>query len=244
MTLRPAELGGIEIRLQATAAGITAQVVADSPEAARLLAQAGDDLRRALEARNVTLVSLEVSTTADQQERRAPAASGRTATTPTASPAGRRQRCRRRSRARSDRPYRDRAARWAARRRPRLTPTPEAMTVIPPVTGRNTGDWNRRHVPANGQLGKDQFLKLFVAQLQHQDPMNPMQDSEFMGQMASFSTLEQVTNLATANEQIAANLSPPARSACSAARSRDWTLTTDPTPASSRRSPPRAARRP
>jgi flagellar basal-body rod modification protein FlgD len=58
----------------------------------------------------------------------------------------------------------------------------------------------------NAELGKDQFLKLFVAQLQHQDPMNPMQDSDFMGQMASFSTLEQVTNMATANEAIAANL--------------------------------------
>jgi flagellar basal-body rod modification protein FlgD len=59
---------------------------------------------------------------------------------------------------------------------------------------------------ANGSLGKDQFLKLFVAQLQHQDPMNPMNDSEFMGQMASFSTLEQVSNLAAANERVAANL--------------------------------------
>jgi flagellar basal-body rod modification protein FlgD len=53
----------------------------------------------------------------------------------------------------------------------------------------------------NGSLGKDQFLRLFVAQLQHQDPMNPMNDSEFMAQMASFSTLEQVTNLAIANER-------------------------------------------
>jgi flagellar basal-body rod modification protein FlgD len=58
----------------------------------------------------------------------------------------------------------------------------------------------------NGAMGKDQFLKLFVAQLQHQDPMNPMQDSDFMGQMASFSTLEQVSNMAAANAQIAANL--------------------------------------
>jgi flagellar basal-body rod modification protein FlgD len=58
----------------------------------------------------------------------------------------------------------------------------------------------------NGAMGKDQFLKLFVAQLQHQDPMNPMQDGEFMGQMASFSTLEQVSNLAAANEKIAAAL--------------------------------------
>ena len=58
----------------------------------------------------------------------------------------------------------------------------------------------------NAELGKDQFLKLFVAQLQHQDPMNPMQDGEFMGQMASFSTLEQVTNMASANAAMATNL--------------------------------------
>ena len=58
----------------------------------------------------------------------------------------------------------------------------------------------------NGSLGKDQFLKLFVAQLQHQDPMNPMNDSEFMAQMASFSTLEQVTNLASANERMATSM--------------------------------------
>ena len=51
----------------------------------------------------------------------------------------------------------------------------------------------------NSAMGKDQFLKLFVAQLQNQDPMNPMQDSDFMGQMASFSTLEQVSNLASEN---------------------------------------------
>jgi flagellar basal-body rod modification protein FlgD len=59
---------------------------------------------------------------------------------------------------------------------------------------------------SGGAMGKDQFLKLFVAQLQHQDPMSPMNDNEFMGQMASFSTLEQVSNLAAANQQIAANL--------------------------------------
>jgi len=65
LNLRPAELGGIEIRLQTSAAGVTAQVVADSPEAARLLQQAADDLRRSLERHDVTLLSLDVSTAGD-----------------------------------------------------------------------------------------------------------------------------------------------------------------------------------
>lgn len=59
----------------------------------------------------------------------------------------------------------------------------------------------------NTSLGKDDFLKLFVSQLQHQDPLSPMENAEFMGQMASFSTLEQVSKLATANEQLASQLS-------------------------------------
>jgi Flagellar hook-length control protein FliK len=67
IALKPVELGGIEIRLQTTAGGVAAQVVADSPEAAKLLAQAGDDLRRALEARDVTLLSLEVSTSGEER---------------------------------------------------------------------------------------------------------------------------------------------------------------------------------
>ena len=77
------------------------------------------------------------------------------------------------------------------------------MTTIPSTNTTPAASTQAAASGKNSAMGKDQFLKLFVAQLQHQDPMNPMQDQDFMGQMASFSTLEQVTNLAKANETIA-----------------------------------------
>lgn len=46
-----------------------------------------------------------------------------------------------------------------------------------------------------GELGKDDFLKLLITQVQHQDPMNPQSDTDFIAQMAQFSALEQMQNL-------------------------------------------------
>lgn len=52
-------------------------------------------------------------------------------------------------------------------------------------------------VNKNGDLGKDAFIQLLVTQLQNQDPLDPVDDKEFISQMAQFSALEQMQNLNT-----------------------------------------------
>ena len=54
----------------------------------------------------------------------------------------------------------------------------------------------------NSELGKDAFLQLLITQLQNQDPTNPMDDREFIAQMAQFSSLEQMQNMTKAMESL------------------------------------------
>jgi flagellar basal-body rod modification protein FlgD len=58
----------------------------------------------------------------------------------------------------------------------------------------------------NAALDKDGFLKLFVAQLQHQDPSSPMDTNDSMQQMSSFSMVEQITNMASTTAKVAQSL--------------------------------------
>ena len=75
------------------------------------------------------------------------------------------------------------------------------MTTTPPVS-QNTTTPGTQPKAAMPTLGKDDFLKLLVGQLQHQDPLAPSDDQQWIGQMAQFSQLEQVSNTAETTQKI------------------------------------------
>jgi flagellar basal-body rod modification protein FlgD len=54
---------------------------------------------------------------------------------------------------------------------------------------------------ASSAVNKDEFLKLFVAQLKNQSPLDPLKGHEFVAQLAQFSSVEQLTSLNTSFEE-------------------------------------------
>ena len=72
-------------------------------------------------------------------------------------------------------------------------------TTNPLIAGVTSGVGTRPSpyaIPRTGnELDKDAFLRLLMVQLQHQDPLNPMDDRDFIAQMAQFSALEQMQNM-------------------------------------------------
>lgn len=77
------------------------------------------------------------------------------------------------------------------------------MTMIDPNLYLSNQTQDR--APSN-ILGKDEFMKILMTQLQHQDPLSPMDDREFIAQMATFSSLEQMMNMSASIEMLVGNL--------------------------------------
>jgi len=69
------------------------------------------------------------------------------------------------------------------------------MSFISPIPVDTNG--KQRAVGGMQSLGKDDFLKLLISKLQNQDPLKPMEDQNFIAQLAQFSSLEQMNNMAT-----------------------------------------------
>lgn len=87
------------------------------------------------------------------------------------------------------------------------TPAATAATSTVPSTvpsTAKTGTSTVEPVNPNGELGQNGFLKLMVAQLQAQNPLEPSNGTEYISELAQFSQLEQTTNIAQTSSQSAA----------------------------------------
>jgi flagellar basal-body rod modification protein FlgD len=76
-----------------------------------------------------------------------------------------------------------------------ISPSSPANTVVIPSTTPSTGS------ASPGGLGKQDFLKLLMAQLRNQDPLKPMEDTQMIAQMAQFSALEATQGLTSVLQQ-------------------------------------------
>ena len=61
----------------------------------------------------------------------------------------------------------------------------------------------KTNATGNNRLDKEAFIKLLTAQLKYQDPLNPLKDTEFMGQLTAMTTLEQIINMKSTLEELA-----------------------------------------
>lgn len=71
--------------------------------------------------------------------------------------------------------------------------------MVDPITSNPVN--NAITTQGKSSLGKDDFMKLMISQLKNQDPLNPMDGTEFSAQLAQFSSLEQLSNLNTYMKQ-------------------------------------------
>lgn len=79
--------------------------------------------------------------------------------------------------------------------------------MVDPTSGVSSTSNSANNISTNNAImGKDDFLKMMIAQLKNQDPMNPMDGTQYASQLAQFSSLEQLSNLnSTMTQSLAGN---------------------------------------
>lgn len=75
------------------------------------------------------------------------------------------------------------------------------MDISKVITQADPADTSSTATGGAKTLGKDDFLKLLVTQLQNQDPLKPLENDAFIAQTAQFSQLEQMSKLVTLMEK-------------------------------------------
>ena len=84
-----------------------------------------------------------------------------------------------------------------------IDPSQQSLSAILNKLGINSSE--KSNVPkAKDQLGQEDFLKLMTTQLQNQDPFAPMENGEFIAQMAQFSTVTGITSMDESLKNVAA----------------------------------------
>lgn len=83
-----------------------------------------------------------------------------------------------------------------------MTIDPTSGVVWTPVTGAGSATDTPPTTNSGKDLDQDAFLKLLVAQLKYQDPMEPLKGAEFMAQTAQFTSVQKLTEMNTLNNQL------------------------------------------
>lgn len=78
--------------------------------------------------------------------------------------------------------------------------TSPLATAAAASTQTSAGSSEKTPENPNGVLGQNDFLKLMIAQLQAQNPLEPGNSNEYLNELAQFTQVEQMTNMANANE--------------------------------------------
>jgi flagellar basal-body rod modification protein FlgD len=87
--------------------------------------------------------------------------------------------------------------------------SPLATASDPTQTnGTQTGDGSTPSAPTDPLTSETTFLKILTAQIQNQDPLNPADPTQFIGQLVSFSQLEQLLGINQGVQSLVTNTSP------------------------------------